>query len=132
MVFVQECQPRLEELFWLTEEKKEERFLALNLSHSRQQYNSLNLIHTCKYFRLFFKESKKIGLEISISKKNFKYAVDRNKIKRQIKEIFNQNNLLHDRGLFVVLVYKPFGELKYCEASVEIVKAVESLYQKGI
>ena len=58
--------------------------------------------------------------------------MDRNKIKRQIKEIFNQNNLLHDRGLFVVLVYKPFGELKYCEASVEIVKAVESLYQKGI
>ena len=92
MVFVQECQPRLEELFWLTEEKKEERFLALNLSHSRQQYNSLNLIHTCKYFRLFFKESKKIGLEISISKKNFKHAVDRNKIKGELKKFLERNH----------------------------------------
>ena len=112
MVFVQECQPRLEELFWLIEEKKEERFLALNLSHSRQQYNSLNLIHTCKYFRLFFKKSKKIGLEISISKKNFKHAVDRNKIKRRIKEIFREKSLLDSvDGVIVFSVFRPFGEL---------------------
>ena len=50
----------------------------------------------------------------------------------QIKEIFKINNLIADKWLFVVLVYKPFGELNYHEASVEIVKAVESLYQKGI
>jgi ribonuclease P protein component len=88
--------------------------------------------HASKNIRLFYLSTEPSAIRISITKKNFKLAVDRNKIKRQIKEIFNQNNLLHDRGLFVVLVYKPFGELKYCEASVEIVKAVESLYQKGI
>ena len=127
MVFEQECQPRLEELFWPTEEKKEERFLALNLSHSRQQYNSLNLIHTCKYFRLFFKESKKIGLEISISKKNFKHAVDRNKIKRRIKEIFREKSLLDSLdGVIVFSVFRPFGELSYSEALEQIESAVKS------
>ena len=127
MVFVQECQPRLEELFWLTEEKKEERFLALNLSHSRQQYNSLNLIHTCKYFRLFFKESKKIGLEISISKKNFKHAVDRNKIKRRIKEIFREKSLLDSvDGVIVFSVFRPYGELSYKSASLEIASAIKN------
>ena len=128
MVFVQECQPRLEELFWLTEEKKEERFLALNLSHSRQQYNSLNLIHTCKYFRLFFKESKKIGLEISISKKNFKHAVDRNKIKRRIKEIFREKSLLDSvDGVIVFSVFRPFAELSYMQAEAEIAIAIKQI-----
>ena len=88
--------------------------------------------HTSKNIRLFYLPSEPPALRISIAKKNFKLAVDRNKIKRQIKEIFKINNLIADKGLFVVLVYKPFGELKYHEASVEIVKAVESLYQKGI
>ena len=133
MVFVQECQPRLEELFWLTEEEKEERFLALNLSHSRQQYNSLNLIHTCKYFRLFFKESKKVGLEISISKKNFKHAVDRNKIKRRIKEIFREKSLLDSvDGVIVFSVFRPFGELSYGVASSEIAAAFENILKKGL
>ena len=131
MVFEQECQPRLEELFWPTEEKKEERFLALNLSHSRQQYNSLNLIHTCKYFRLFFKESKKIGLEISISKKNFKHAVDRNKIKRRIKEIFREKSLLDSvDGVIVFSVFRPFGELSYSDALKKIDEVV-CLYIDG-
>ena len=88
--------------------------------------------HTSKNIRLFYLPSEQSALRISIAKKNFKLAVDRNKIKRQIKEIFKINNLIAYKGLFVVLVYKPFGELKYHEASVEIVKAVESLYQKGI
>ena len=88
--------------------------------------------HTSKNIRLFYLPSEQSALRISIAKKNFKLAVDRNKIKRQIKEIFKINNLIADKGLFVVLVYKPFGELNYHEASVEIVKAVESLYQKGI
>ena len=30
-------------------------------------------------------------------------------------------------GCFVIFVYKPFAELKYSEASVEIIKAVKSL-----
>ena len=86
--------------------------------------------HTSKNLRLFYLPFESVALRISVSKKNFKLAVSRNKIKRQIKDIFKKNNLLRG-GAFVVLVYKPFDELKYLEASVEIVNAVESLYQKG-
>jgi ribonuclease P protein component len=85
--------------------------------------------HSSKNLRLFHLPLESCALRISISKKNFKLAVDRNKIKRQVKEIFKKNNLLKESGAFVVLVYKPFSELKFSEASVEVVKAVESLYQ---
>ena len=88
--------------------------------------------HTSKNLRLFYLPSEPPGLRISITKKNFKLAVDRNKIKRQIKDIYKKNNLFDGSGAFVVFVYKSFGDLKYHEASVEIVKAVESLNQKGI
>ena len=101
------------------------------MSHSRQQYNSLDLIHTCKYFRLFFKESKKTGLEISISKKNFKYAVDRNKIKRRIKEIFREKSLLDSvGGVIVFSVFRPFEELSYSDALVKI-EGVFGLYMNN-
>ena len=101
------------------------------MSHSRQQYNSLDLIHTCKYFRLFFKESKKTGLEISISKKNFKHAVDRNKIKRRVKEIFREKSLLDSvGGVIVFSVFRPFEELSYSDALVKI-ESVVGLYMKN-
>ena len=101
------------------------------MSHSRQQYNSLDLIHTCKYFRLFFKESKKTGLEISISKKNFKQAVDRNKIKRRIKEIFREMSLVDSvGGVIVFSVFRPFEELSYSDALVKI-EGVVGLYMNN-
>ena len=66
------------------------------------------------------------------SGKRLRYSIQKYGVDSHIKEIFKINNLIAGKGLFVVLVYKPFGELNYHEASVEIVKAVESLYQKGI
>ena len=62
-----------------------------------------------------------------IAKKNFKLAVDRNKIKRRIKEIFKINNLIADKGLFVVLVYKPFGELNYHEIDLDFSLEIDSV-----
>ena len=61
-----------------------------------------------------------------MSKKNFKLAVTRNKIKRRVKEIFKNNHLFFNRGSFVLIVYKPFTELSFKEASVEMVNAVKS------
>ena len=61
-----------------------------------------------------------------VSKKNFKLAVTRNKIKRRVKEIFKNNHLFFNNGSFVFVVYKPFAELSFKEASVEIVNAVKS------
>jgi len=62
-----------------------------------------------------------------VSKKNFfKLAVTRNKIKRRVKEIFKNNHLFFNNGSFVFVAYKPFVELSFKEASVEIVNAVKS------
>ena len=131
MAFAQGCLLKLEELFCLIEEKRVGRFSALNLSNSRQKYNSLDLMYSCKSFRLFYKESKITGLEISISKKFFKLAVERNKIKRRIKEIFRKKSLLDlTGGVIVFSVFRPFGELSYSDA-LKKVDEVVCLYIDG-
>ena len=127
MVFVRECQPRLEELFYPTEEKRVERFLALNLSSSNQQFASLECLYSCKFFRIFYKRSKNNGLEISISKKFFRLAVERNKTKRRIKEIFRKLSIDMPGGILVFSVFRPFGELSYEKALLEIDEAAKSL-----
>ena len=82
--------------------------------------------YSSKNFRAFFVKGDSSLLRISLQKKFFKLAVDRNKYKRRIKEIFRTNNLYKSHGCFVFLIYKPFIELKPSEASVEIIKAVKS------
>ena len=136
MVFEQGCLPRLEGLFYQTEEKRAERFSALNLSNRRQKNNSLNCLYSSKYFRLFQKDyigvvnqnPNQPRLEISISKKFYRLAVERNKIKRKIKEIFRDESLydLVD-GILVFSVFKPFGELSYKDASDKIKSAIKSV-----
>ena len=127
MVFERECQPRLEELFYPTEEKRVERFLALSLSNSGQQLSSHECLYSCKHFRIFYKQSKNSGFEISISKKFFRLAVERNKTKRRIKEIFRKLSIDIPDGILVFSVFRPFGELSYEEAVIEISSAVKSI-----
>ena len=127
MVFVRECQPWLEGLFYPTEEKRVEKFLALNLSNSNQQFASLECLYSCKFFRMYYKRSKNNGLDISISKKFFKLAVERNKTKRRIKEIFRKLSIDMPDGILGFSVFRPFGELSYEEAMVEISSAVRSV-----
>ena len=76
--------------------------------------------------RIFFVEDGKNELRIVVSKKNFRLAVTRNKIKRRVKEIFRNNHLCIDGGSFVFIAHKPLVELSFKEASVEIVNAVKS------
>ena len=129
----QEWPPRLVELFYLIEEKRVERFLAPSLSKQKNQFESLERLYSCKYFRLFHKTSNKNQIQISISKKFFKLAVERNKIKRQIKEICRA---LPDEviveGVLVFSVFRPFGELSYGVASSEIAAAFENILKKGL
>ena len=127
MVFVRECQPRLEELFYPTEEKRVERSSALSLSNSNQQFTSLECLYSCKFFRIFYKRSKNSGFEISISKKFFRLAVERNKMKRRIKEVFRKLSIKMPDGILVFSVFRPFGELSYEKALLEIDEAVKSL-----
>ena len=76
--------------------------------------------------RIFFVEDGKNELRIVVSKKNFRLAVTRNKIKRRVKEIFRKNHLSKNGGSFVFIAHKPLVELSFKEASVEIVNAVKS------
>jgi ribonuclease P protein component len=82
--------------------------------------------HSSSRFRIFFLKEDADKLRVSISKKNFKLAVDRNKIKRQIKETFRKNNLYTPAGCYVVIVFKGYFDVGELTPSVEIVKAVES------
>ena len=127
MAFVQECLPRQVEPFCQTEEKRAEKFLAHNLSSVGQKYKPQNQVYTSKHFRLFYKNERGPSVEISISKKFYKLAVERNKIRRKIKEIFRTESLfdLYD-GVVVFSVFGPFGELSYKEASNKIKSAVKS------
>ena len=133
MGFEQEWPPRLVELFYLIEEKKVERFLAPSLSKQKNQFESLERIYSCKYFRLFHKKSNKNQIQISISKKFFKLAVERNKIKRQIKEIYRAlpDEVLLE-GVLVFSVFRPFGELSYGVASSEIAAAFKNILKKSL
>ena len=128
MGFEQEWPQKQEGLFCLIEEKRVGKFLAHNLFSSNKKFNSFNCIYSSKNFRLFYKPSSKSGLEISISKKYFRLAVKRNKIKRQIKEIFRSLNIVIPRdGVVIFSVFRPFGELSYEEAVIEISSAVKSI-----
>ena len=82
--------------------------------------------YSSKNLRIFFVEDGRADLRIVVSKKSFRLAVIRNKIKRRVKEIFKNNDLFLYTGSFVLIVYKPFTEISYEEASVEIVNAVKS------
>ena len=125
---MREWPPRLVELFCLIEEKKAEKFLAHSLSKQKNQFESLERLYSCKYFRLFLKTSNKNEIQISISKKFFKLAVDRNKIKRQIKEIYRSlPSGCHMKGVVVFSVFRPFAELSYMQAEAEIATAIKQI-----
>ena len=127
MVLEREWLPKLEGRFCLIEGKKVEKFSAHSLSNSSQKLNSLKRLYSSKYFRVFYKPSSKNGLEISISKKYFKLAVERNKIKRQIKEIFRSVAVgMPIEGVIVFSVFRPYGELSYKKASLEIASVVKN------
>ena len=85
----------------------------------------MELFYSSKNFRLFFMPMEKSLLQISISKKNFKKAVERNKLKRRIREIFRKSSFVGlENGMVVFSVFKPFGELSYSNAVHEVESAV--------
>ena len=70
-------------------------------------------------------------LQISISKKNFNKAVERNKLKRRIREIFRKSSFVGlENGMVVFSVFKPFRELSYSNAVLEIESAVNLFVSK--
>ena len=82
---------------------------------------------SCKNFRILKKDNG-CGFEVSISKKYFKLAVDRNRIKRRVKEIIRKNGYgdFLSNG-FVFSVFRPFAELSYENANKEIQEAIKKI-----
>ena len=84
------------------------------------------------YLTIFFKkipDKKNTCLNISfVAKKKMGKAVDRNKIKRRIKEIIRKNGYSDflSNG-FVFSVFRPFAELSYASANKEIQEAIEEI-----
>ena len=91
----------------------------------------MKCVYSSRYFRIFLKDSVSKNIEISISKKNFKLSVDRNSIKRKIREIYRTNDVLGKfSGYIVFSVFRPFGELSYAQAKNEIKKGMAFFLKK--
>tara|TARA_B100001063_G_scaffold83579_1_gene77962 strand:- start:314 stop:619 length:306 start_codon:yes stop_codon:yes gene_type:complete len=98
------------------------------LPNPKQIKHNLERVFSNKYFRVFKKETCLHRLEISISKKYFKLAVERNLYKRRVKEILRKNSFddFLERG-YVFSVFRPFAELSYAQAEKEITIAIKAV-----
>jgi len=97
------------------------------LRNPKKKTPNLTKLFSSKSFRILKKDNSD-GFEISISKKYFKLAVDRNKIKRRVKEIIRKNRYSGFLSAgFVFSVFRPFAELSYESANKEIQEAIEEI-----
>ncbi len=91
----------------------------------------MKCVYSSRYFRIFLKDSVSKNIEISISKKNFNLSVDRNGVKRRIREIYRTDGALTKfSGDIVFSVFRPFGELSYAQAKNEIKKGMAFFLKK--
>lgn len=78
-------------------------------------------------------------IAVSVSKKNFKRAVDRNYIKRKIREAYRNNkhelySFLTDRDqmLYLFVIYTAKNDLAYSVIEQEIRNLISTLKQKAL
>ena len=97
------------------------------MRNPKKKTPNLTKLFSSKSFRILKKDNSD-GFEISISKKYFKLAVDRNIIKRRIKEIIRKNGYSDFLSTgFVFFVFRPYAELSYASANKEIQEAIEEI-----
>jgi len=124
MALEQECQPRLAGPLLLIEEKRAERYLPLSFlgfAISKKIFHS-------NYSSIFFDDaSPGLKLKIVVKKKDYSLAVQRNKIKRWIREVFRKNLL--SRG-YVVVVRRGFLETGFKNVSSDFQAALDNFVNK--
>lgn len=83
------------------------------------------------------KESFPVKFAVSVSKRNFKLAVDRNRIKRKIREAYRLNklslyNTLHksDQNIALFVIYTANEELDYNRLNKEIDLILQKLIKR--
>ena len=124
MALGQGCQPRPAEPLLLIEEKRAERYLPLSFlgfAISKKIFHS-------SYSSIFFDDDPpNIKLKIIVKKKDYSLAVQRNKIKRWIREIFRKNLLSHG---YVVVVRRGFLETGFENISIDFQAALDNFVNK--
>lgn len=88
-------------------------------------------------FKLIWKKANRFNEEpvqilISVPKRNFKKAVDRNKIKRRVREIYRKNKIILSQAIkaetyYIMLIYTGKNIIEYKEAEGKIIKLLERL-----
>jgi ribonuclease P protein component len=76
--------------------------------------------------------SAPVKIMISVPKRSFKRAVDRNRLKRQIREAYRKEkqkvyDVLEDKKLLVMVIYTAKTKLEYREIAEKISEALERL-----
>ena len=81
-----------------------------------------------------------VKIAISVPKKKFKRAVDRNRIRRKIKEAYRKNKLIfqdflhNEKGGAVLLVYSSDEDMSYSlieEKVIETLQRLRSIHEKS-
>jgi ribonuclease P protein component len=79
-------------------------------------------------------EAEPVQIVITVPKRNFKRAVDRNKIKRRIREIYRKNKVILyggvNKGIYLVLMYTGKNIIEYKDAEEKILKLLHRLKQE--
>ncbi len=82
-----------------------------------------------KYYYIYYKENnlKNYRFAICVSKK-IGNAVNRNKNKRQIKDILDKSNLLFKTGTdYVIIVSKEINNINYHEKNDELINIISKI-----
>ncbi|MGC9375358.1 MAG: ribonuclease P protein component [Bacteroidales bacterium] len=74
---------------------------------------------------------------ISVSKRKIKKAVERNRIKRKIKEIYRKNKVLiynplkeFKQSIYFMVIYNSAEDLNYTEMEKELLKALHKMVKQ--
>lgn len=79
-------------------------------------------------------EFPRAQVSVSVSKRNFKSAVDRNRIKRQLREIYRLNKSIlttkleeADKYLAMMIIYSSHKKMPYSEMESLVIKALKRI-----
>ncbi len=119
---------------------KDERLKSRKIIH--ELFESGKILHNYPFkvlyaYRLSHESKFPAQIAVSVSKKNFKRAVDRNYIKRKIREAYRTNkhdlySILTDRNqiLYLFVIYTAKKDLAYSVIEQEIRSLISTLKQK--
>lgn len=76
--------------------------------------------------------STPVKVVISVPKRSFKKAVDRNRLKRQIREVYRNKkqsvyDVLGEKKILVMIVYTAKTKLEFSEIEQKLIEALERL-----